>query len=145
MAAKMVFGSTRVESVGAEGILTLEEQHHAATTATAFGVGGEIFQDIVPNHLLNLSILGIIGRDDFLRVSRHQLSAGGKHPGAHQLKAGAGDETGEDTASAGFVQGVRRDDDVGKFLGQRDETTINRPGWAAPQEVPAAWPCRRES
>ena len=74
-------------------------------------------ENVAINVLLDAPILRVIGRDNRFRVLPHQLSAGGEHAPPGQFKPGAGEQPAQDAAGAGFVQRIRRDNDVSKLFG----------------------------
>ena len=100
----------------ADGVFAAQEEDHDAAAAAGFGVGGKVLQDVVVDEFLDFFVLRVVGGDDGGGVFLHEFRAGGEHPGGDEFEAGAGDEAADDAASAGFVQGIGRDDDVGELL-----------------------------
>ena len=100
----------------AHGVFTLKHEHHDPAPPFGFWIGREVLEDIIADQLLNSPVLRVVCRDDDLRVFLHQFRAGREHSGGCQFQAGAADQSGEDATRARFVQGIRRDDDVGEFL-----------------------------
>ena len=76
-------------------------------------------EDVIPEHLLNAAVLGIITGHNEFGIVLDQLRAGGKHAGRDHLQPGARDQPRENTASARFVERIGSNDDVGQLLQHR--------------------------
>ncbi len=120
------FAAAVVEAEGADdgadfadGVLALEEEEHDAAAEAGFGVGGELTLDVIADEFLDFTFLRVVGGDDIVGVFAGEFRAGGEHAGGDEVDAAAGDETGDDSSGAGFMEGVGGDDDVGEFLRHR--------------------------
>src|SRR5262245_47517543 len=90
------------------------QEKHARSLTVAFA--GKILPNIITNQLLGGAMPWILGGHDLLGIAPNEFLARGKHTSPNKVKPGAGNESGNNAAGAGFAHRVGSDDDEGKFF-----------------------------